>query len=145
MGAEHIFYASVQAFCERAKTELPRLDVVIANAGLTTRKFRITEDNEETITTNVVSTALLACLLHPKLRETPRQHNPDTYFTVTGSELYEMAKFEERKVPAGKLFAALNSENKSQMPDRYNVSKLVVTFFVKQLVAMAPVEDGRGG
>jgi NAD(P)-dependent dehydrogenase (short-subunit alcohol dehydrogenase family) len=67
-------YASVRAFSEKVKKELPRIDVVIANAGVQTRDFRTTEDNEETITTNVVSTSLLALLLHPKLRETATKY-----------------------------------------------------------------------
>jgi NAD(P)-dependent dehydrogenase (short-subunit alcohol dehydrogenase family) len=80
-------YASVLAFADRVKAELPRVDVVLANAGLQTFKFKITEDNEETITTNVVSMALLAFLLHPKLRETAAKYNTQTHFTVTASEL----------------------------------------------------------
>jgi short-subunit dehydrogenase len=68
-------YASVQAFSNKAKAELLRVDVLIANAGLGTEKFRMTEDNEEMITTNVVSMSLLAFLLHPKLRETAAKYN----------------------------------------------------------------------
>jgi NAD(P)-dependent dehydrogenase (short-subunit alcohol dehydrogenase family) len=67
-------YASVLAFPERFKSELPKLDVLIANAGIGTKKWRKTEDNEETITTNVVYTSLLAFLIHPKLRETASKY-----------------------------------------------------------------------
>ena len=134
-------YASVQAFSDRVKAELPRVDVLIANAGLATLKFRITEDNEETITTNVVSMSLLAFLLHPKLRETAAKYNTETHFTVTGSELYEVAKFKERKAPAGELFATLNDESKASMFDRYNVSKLLAIFVVKQIAALSPTSS----
>jgi len=80
-------YASVLAFCDRAKAELSRLDAVLSNAGLGKRTWGMTEDNEETITTNVVSMALLSFLLHPKLRETAKKYNEQTYLTVTASEL----------------------------------------------------------
>jgi NAD(P)-dependent dehydrogenase (short-subunit alcohol dehydrogenase family) len=63
-------YNSVLAFADRVKADLPRLDVLIANAGLGTETFRMIEDNEETITTNVVSPSLLGFLLYPKLRGT---------------------------------------------------------------------------
>jgi NAD(P)-dependent dehydrogenase (short-subunit alcohol dehydrogenase family) len=92
-------YASVQAFADRAKTELSRLDALIANAGVATRVFKLTEDNEETITTNVVSMALLASLLHPKLRETARRFETQTHITLVGSELYEVAKLKECNAP----------------------------------------------
>jgi NAD(P)-dependent dehydrogenase (short-subunit alcohol dehydrogenase family) len=134
-------YASVQAFSDRVKAELPRVDVLIANAGLGTQEFRITEDNEETITTNVVSMSLLAFLLHPKLRETAEKYNTQTHFTVTGSELYEVVKFKERKAPAGQLFATLNDKSKANMFDRYSVSKLLALFFVKQIAALSPISS----
>ena len=134
-------YASVQAFSDRVKAELPRLDVLIANAGIVTRTFRMTEDNEETITTNVVSLFLLAFLLHPKLRETAVQHNTQTHFTVTASELYEVAKFKERKAPAGQLFVTLNDKSKANMIDRYNVSKLLEIFVVKQMATLSPLSS----
>ena len=134
-------YASVQAFCNRVKTELPRLDAFIANAGIGTMKFRITEGNEETITTNVVSMSLLAFLVHPKLRETAAKYDTQTHFTVTGSELYEIAKLKERKAATGKLFEALNDKTTANMFDRYNVSKLLGIFVVKQIAAMSPISS----
>jgi NAD(P)-dependent dehydrogenase (short-subunit alcohol dehydrogenase family) len=134
-------YASVKAFSDRVKSELPRVDVFIANAGLGTRKFRKTEDNEETITTNVISTFLLAFLLHPKLQETAKKYETQTHFTVTASELYEVASFKERKAPTGELFAALNDESKANMSDRYNVSKLLDILIVKQIASLSPISS----
>ena len=134
-------YASVQAFADKVKAELPRVDVLIANAGIGTQKFRMTEDNEETITTNVVSMSLLAFLLHPKLRETAAKCNTQTHLTVTASELYEVAKFKERKAPAGQLFATLNDNSKAKMFDRYNVSKLLEVFIVKQIAILFPISS----
>lgn len=131
-------YDSVRAFSNRAKTELPRLDALIANAGVAQREFRMTEGNEETITTNVVSMSLLAFLLYPKLQETARSYNAQTHITVTASELYEVAKFSERSAPEGQLFQTLNNESKANMSDRYNVSKLLAIFVVKQMATMSP-------
>jgi NAD(P)-dependent dehydrogenase (short-subunit alcohol dehydrogenase family) len=134
-------YASVQAFSDRAKAELPRLDVLILNAGIGTLKFRKTEDNEETITTNVVSMSLIAFLLHPKLRETAEQQNTQTHLTLTASELYEVAKFKERNAPASNIFATLNDERNANMSDRYNVSKLLGIFVIKQMAALSPLSS----
>ena len=134
-------YASVQAFSDRVKAELPRVDVLIANAGLGTRTFRMTEENEETITTNVVSMTLLAFLLHPKLRETASSYETQTHITVTGSELYQVAKFKEREARAGQLFATLNDKGKANMSDRYNVSKLLAMFVVKQIAELSPIDS----
>lgn len=135
-------YASVLAFVEKAKS-LPRLDGLVSNAGLGTRTFRKTEDNEEMITTNVISLFLHAFLLFPQLRETAKKYNTPTYFTITASELYEVAKFKEQKAPAGQLFAALADEKQASMLDRYNVSKLLEIFMVKQLAVLSPLDTGK--
>jgi NAD(P)-dependent dehydrogenase (short-subunit alcohol dehydrogenase family) len=134
-------YASVQAFADKAKSELARLDVLILNAGIRNAEFRMAEDDEETITVNVVSLALLGFLLHPKLHETAAKYGKNTHLTVTGSELYEMAKFKERGSPEGELFAALRDESKASMFDRYNVSKLLGIFIIKKMAALAPLAD----
>ena len=83
-------YASVQAFSHRVKAELPRLDVLVANAGLHKREFRGTEKDEETVTTNVVYPVLLGSLLHRKLEATALRYDTHTHFTVTASELYQV-------------------------------------------------------
>ena len=67
-------YESVRFFAKRAMG-LERLDVVVENAGILTGKFRMMEENESTLTTNVVSTVLHALLLLPKLRETGAKFN----------------------------------------------------------------------
>ena len=68
-------YASVKAFATKA-AELPRLDAVVENAAVAAGKFELAEDNESTITVNVVSTFLLALLLLPILRKTPKNSPP---------------------------------------------------------------------
>lgn len=137
-------YASVRAFAERALTQLPRLDALISNAGLGATKFRKTEDDEELVTTNVVSLFLHAFLLFPKLQETAKKYNTFTHFTVTSSELYEVAVFKERNSPSGQLFAALNDPEKSDMRDRYRVTKLIEIFVIKQVARMQPLGAKEG-
>jgi hypothetical protein len=65
---------------------LSRLNVLIGNASLGTHKFPMTEDNEEMITTNIISLSLLGFFLRPKLRETAMEYDTRTHFTVTAWE-----------------------------------------------------------
>lgn len=125
-------YASVKAFAERAK-KLKRLDVLLENAGVSTSKFKLAEDNESTVTTNVVSTFLLGLLLLPKLKETAKTYNTTPHLTIVSSEVHQFTKIEERKNPV--IFDALNDPKKSHMSDRYNVSKLLEVFATRQMVA----------
>ncbi len=67
-------YESVKDFAKRAQG-LERLDVLVENAGMVTFNFSMMEDNESSITTNVISPILHSLLLLPKLRETGAKFN----------------------------------------------------------------------
>ncbi|TVY13337.1 Short chain dehydrogenase yanD [Lachnellula arida] len=82
-----------------SSTELPRLDVLIANAGINSYTFQMIEDNEAMVTMNVISLFLLGFLLYPKLRKTAAKYKTQTHFTTTSSDLHEIAKFDEHKTP----------------------------------------------
>lgn len=114
---EYGSYASVLGFCERALSELDRLDVVILNAGAATRTYELLEGEESSITINVISTLLLALSLLPKLRQTAATYNVNPCLTVTSSKIHSWAKFPERE--AADIFAALNDPLSPMMQERY--------------------------
>jgi NAD(P)-dependent dehydrogenase (short-subunit alcohol dehydrogenase family) len=78
-------YQSVKDFAARASKELARIDVLLENAAIATFKYIMMEDNESTITVNVVSTFLLAFLMMPKLKETARKFNVRPNLTIVCS------------------------------------------------------------
>src|SRR6202012_5872282 len=78
-------FQSVKDFAARAKRELSRVDVLLENAGIATRNYSLAEDNERTITVNVVSTFLLAFLMFPKLKETAQKFNSRPVLTIITS------------------------------------------------------------
>ncbi|OAA55859.1 NAD(P)-binding domain protein [Niveomyces insectorum RCEF 264] len=123
-------YDSVKNFANRATTSLPRVDVVLANAGIMTTKFEAAEGNEKTITVNVISVFYLFLLLLPKLRESPF---PGT-FVIPNSALHYMAPVRELMPLKNELiFARLNNPKTASMGDRYAVSKLLVLFVTREL------------
>lgn len=107
-------YQSVKDFAARAN-KLDRLDVLLENAGVAKLKFEIEEGEESTITTNVISTTLLALLMLPKLRETAEKFGVTPRLTIVSSEVAFQASFKERK--ADNIFEKLN-DPKSDMMDR---------------------------
>jgi NAD(P)-dependent dehydrogenase (short-subunit alcohol dehydrogenase family) len=133
-------YDSVQGFANKVHANLPRLDVFIANAGINSNQFQIFEKDEAMITVNVVSLFLLGFLLYPKLRETAAQYGSHTYFTITASDLHEVAKFEERKAPDGQIFRTLNSQSKFSGTERYATSKLMEILLVKEMAVLVPLK-----
>lgn len=125
-------YDSVKKFAARVAT-LPRLDAVLANAGICTYVFSVAEDNEKTITTNVVSTFLLFMLTLPKLRQSAEQFGIVPRFVIPNSALHYLAPLKELDVNEGEIFTTLNDPKTADMGSRYPVSKLLAVYAVREL------------
>jgi retinol dehydrogenase 12 len=82
-------YTSVHVFTKRALSELSKIDVLLQNAGVATKKFELVESHERTITVNVISTFLLVLLLLPKLEETTSENPPEKpRWSIVTSEVH---------------------------------------------------------
>lgn len=156
-------FDSVLTFATRALDQLPRLDSVILNAGIWPHIYHATptDNHEEGLQTNVLSSALLACALHPLLAPTARDHKTLTHVTFVGSELYEYAAFAERRYataapssnatnptkttkttkPTMTLIAALDDPTlaSKHIRDRYNTTKLLITLVAQEMARLAPL------
>ncbi|KAM5359877.1 hypothetical protein ACJZ2D_014132 [Fusarium nematophilum] len=133
-------YASVKAFAARAAVELPRIDALIENAGIASRKWSRAEDNESMLTVNVISTFLLAFLLLPKLRETATRYNTRPNLTIVSSDLHYTVDFKEQDAPEG-IFKSMNDEEKADMASRYQTTKLLEVFVVREMAARMPADS----
>ncbi|KAF8850192.1 NAD(P)-binding protein [Acephala macrosclerotiorum] len=115
-------FKSVLAFGNRLKT-LPRLDGFVANAGLETVTFELTEGYENMLTVNVISTTLLAVLALPKLKETAKSNGSHTNLVIVGSMQHVFAPSDQLKVPEGRNI----------LEKRYELTKLMVQRVGKEL------------
>ena len=131
-------YDSVKAFAHRA-LGLPRVDVLLENAGIAKIDFGRFEGHERTITVNVVSTFLLALLMLPRLKDTAREFNTEPHLTIVSSGAHGFTEFEEWKAP--KVFEVLDDESKAKMSERYPVSKLLEVLLIRHI---APQLKGSG-
>jgi retinol dehydrogenase-12 len=134
-------YDSVKAFAKKAQT-LERLDVVVENAGMYAFDFTMAEEDEMTITVNVVSQFLLGLLLLPKLRETSLHYGKEVVLTFTGSFVHFLTDFPERRSPH--IFEELARKQTARVSDRYNVSKLMELLAVREL-ASEMTKSGKEG
>lgn len=129
-------YDSVKAFANRVSIELPRLDGVLANAGVMTTQWSLREGYEKTLNVNFISTFLLYMLLLPTMRESGRVTGHACRFVIPNSALYNMAPLEELdpdKNPS--IIGRLNNERTANMSGRYPLSKLLVLFAARELAA----------
>ncbi|OTA95459.1 hypothetical protein M434DRAFT_69350 [Hypoxylon sp. CO27-5] len=133
-------YASVKAFAERATRELERIDVLLENAGVNCFDWYWAEDNEMTLTINVVSTFLLAFLMLPKLKETAVRFNTQPRLTIVTSDTHYFVDFPEKDAPEG-IFNNMNNREKSSISGRYATSKLMEVFVVREMAARRPIDS----
>lgn len=133
-------YASVKKFAARVDAELERVDIFIANAGVARFKYATAEENETTITVNVVSTFLLAALVMPKLKATAAKYGVRPTFTITSSEVHGHTQFDQKSAPDGEIFATLNDKTmwEKKWGDQYPVSKLLEVFGVRSIAEKRP-------
>lgn len=135
--------ASVRTFVDRANT-LPRLDVLINNAGIRAAKFEVSYGTERTLAVNVIGTFLLAVQMIPKLKETARKYGVTPHMTFVSSALYDIAKYPE--TDGGDIFTWFTDEShvdgKLQYVQPYGLSKLLQLYATLKLSAtVAPGDD----
>lgn len=109
-------YASVKASAAKLAATLDLINAVVLNAGIATQKFEMFEDNESSITVNVVSTTLLFLLLLPTLRSVAEKHHIVPVIAVTSSAAHSFTIFPERETPNS--LATLNAEKTANMSER---------------------------
>jgi NAD(P)-dependent dehydrogenase (short-subunit alcohol dehydrogenase family) len=128
-------YASVQEFGARVDAELDRVDIFIANAGIAPAKYATAEDNEASITVNVVSTFLLAALVLPKLKSTASKFGTRPTLTITSSDVHGHTTFPQKSAPDGEILATVNDKITAEKAwnDQYPISKLLEVFAVRSI------------
>jgi len=131
-------YESIRLFADRA-SNLPRLDVLLENAGIATGKWTLSQGHERTVTVNVISTFYLAMLMLPKLKSSAKEFGIHPRLTIVTSEVHGWTKFPEWKEP--RIFDALSDESSARMSERYPTSKLLEVLIVRQI---APELEGSG-
>jgi retinol dehydrogenase-12 len=139
-------YASVLSFAARVRTELPRLDAFLANAGMESHAYEEAEGIEMYLLVNVVSMFMSAIAILPKLRQTAQDHDVETTLTFCGSMYHIFGSDEEFDVGMAEdvdMFDTLSTEDpsKTNIEWRYALSKLMVHQCFHELIATLAKND----
>ncbi|KAI2617327.1 NAD(P)-binding protein [Hypomontagnella submonticulosa] len=133
-------YDSIKAFVERCET-LPRLDIVILNAGLRSDKFQLLEstNHEQSFQVNYLSTVLLTILMLPVLKAKRSKTGavPPRLSIVTSDTSYWAAPFR----PAGPILPQMDESEGFDPMKSYPRSKLLQLFFTTKLAEMVNPDD----
>ncbi|ERF69017.1 hypothetical protein EPUS_06704 [Endocarpon pusillum Z07020] len=118
-------YASVLEFADRCERSLTRLDAVIEIAGISQPTYQVAEDNESTITVNVISIFLLTFLTLPKLRESAARHGKMGRLSIVGSAVHFWADTKDLDVPEGQsILERLNRKETARVSIKSNKPNL---------------------
>jgi NAD(P)-dependent dehydrogenase (short-subunit alcohol dehydrogenase family) len=133
-------YDSMQAFVQRAESQLSRLDVVILNAGRWKLNYGAVPStgHEELIQINYLSTVLLCILLLPVLRSKSPAGTPGR-LTIINAALSLNAKFPNRK--KSPLLPSFDDPKSFDGGEWYNTSKLLAHMFLYKLVDYVSADD----
>eukprot|EP01119_Soliformovum_irregulare_P015904 TRINITY_DN4547_c0_g1_i1.p1 TRINITY_DN4547_c0_g1~~TRINITY_DN4547_c0_g1_i1.p1 ORF type:complete len:344 (-),score=93.77 TRINITY_DN4547_c0_g1_i1:202-1176(-) len=124
-------FDSVKAFSKILEEKYGRLDVLVSNAGVAMQEWTTTSNGwETTLQVNHLANFLLIQYLLPLLRSTRDQHKVEPRIIVVASEVHEWTPYTERNQQ--KPLAYLNTKEKANMPDRYQVSKLLNLFMTRE-------------
>ena len=138
-------FKSVLAFGSRLQS-LSRLDGFIANAGIETVEFELSEGYENSLTVKVISTALLSILALPKLKETAKGNGTHTNLVIVGSMQHVFAPSKQLLVPENtSICEALSDPKTANMMGRYELTKLMDQLWERELAKRlaAGSKDGK--
>ncbi|KAK5993201.1 Short chain dehydrogenase atnD [Cladobotryum mycophilum] len=133
-------YDSVKEFAARA-SRLERLDVLLNNASILTKRWEVFEGHESQMTVNVISTLLLSLLILPTLRKTGAKYNIAPHIVIVSSDGAFTAIAPELK--AENIIKAFDSDARFYGPERYGVTKLLQLMVVCKLAAAVDT-SGKG-
>ncbi|KAF4455278.1 NAD-P-binding [Fusarium albosuccineum] len=136
-------FASVRAISNRVIQELESLDIAVLNAAVSKSEYHATVDGwEETLQVNVLSTALFALSILPKMRQSSR---PDwkPRLSIVAARAHMAVSEGAAWQDAPNILQELNQESEfGKLSDRYSVSKLLVIYAARQIAKLATTPSG---
>lgn len=135
-------FAGTKAFADEVREEVKKIDIVLLNAGVYNTQFKKSKDGyEDSIQVTVLSTALLALLLLPWIKEVG---GGAAHLTVVTSGSHRDVKISKPKWPQEDVLGYFSKEeNWSTDPTMYAVSKLLEQYVVNELAKLAIGENGK--
>ncbi|KAH8671616.1 hypothetical protein BX600DRAFT_480579 [Xylariales sp. PMI_506] len=133
-------YESIQAFCRRIDSDLPRLDFTILNAAISTLEFAKCETtgHERTIQVNYLSTFLLAILMLPISKKLAPRDKPGRLTIVSSGTTGWVQVPSRDKRP---FLESLDDIDAWDAGDRYSVSKALGHLFFTRMINYLNADD----
>ena len=140
-------FSNLKAFVEKLNADVPKLDAVILNAGVTNRAWSKTREGwEQTLQVNTISTTLLALLLLPKLLSNGDSNKPTHLSFVSSGTARSVKPDKVRKFYDSPNALQFMSDEKGWLGGmgQYALSKLVLEYAMRQIARLPSVTPTSG-
>lgn len=130
-------FDSVKAFATQVEGKIDKLDIAVLNAGIAPPKYVANPSTgyESALQVNILSTALLAILLIPKLRDTASKTDSPSQLTITGSFAHQYVTARDLQVSNDEgILNKINTPEYFNAEKSYNVVKLLTMYVMQGLV-----------
>jgi len=135
-------FASVISFAEALEKTGERINLLIYNAAVARRDYKVTTDGfEETIQVNDLSCALLCVLLLPRMLDALKVTEDLPYrprIVIVSSDTHYWVEPTPEETNNPHLLGKLNANTAGGMKGRYPMSKLINVLFTRELAARLP-------
>ncbi|KAJ7487029.1 hypothetical protein FB451DRAFT_1337529 [Mycena latifolia] len=133
-------FVSVKRFANQFQQNGGRLDILIANAAMETRKYTTTNDAwETTLQVNHLGTSLTVLLLLPTMFKTAKEYTTLPRIVVVSSGLHYWVTIDkEARARPDEILRTLSSAEyctPQRMRAQYSITKLLNIFFMRALNA----------
>jgi NAD(P)-dependent dehydrogenase (short-subunit alcohol dehydrogenase family) len=130
-------FGSIDKFVKEVNKQFEKIDIAVLNAGVAVSAYALSVHGwEGSLQVNVLSTAYLAILLLPRLRDTAASAGHPSLLEVVASAGHIDAK-EESVSPTGSrgILAVVNDKSTFSVLKQYQISKLLTMWAVQQIAA----------
>ncbi|KAJ7432147.1 hypothetical protein FB451DRAFT_508497 [Mycena latifolia] len=127
----------VTAFATKILAEVPTLNILRLNAGISTLAWQTTPETntEQTFQINYLSNAILSIRLLPLLRRSAETSHSASHLTIVGSRAQTLHSYGKYPIPeTTSIFAFLNDRANYRI-QRYADSKVLVSMWLRVLAA----------
>ncbi|KAJ7631812.1 hypothetical protein B0H17DRAFT_1282931 [Mycena rosella] len=130
-------FQSVKAFGDRFEQDEGRLDILVANAAMETRKYTTTKDGwETTLQVNHIAMSAAVLRLVPVMFKTGHEHATKPRIVMVSSDLhYDVAMNKKLLAEPGKILQTMGSPRwfHKNAATQYAFTKLLNIFFARSL------------
>ncbi|EXJ62898.1 hypothetical protein A1O7_03341 [Cladophialophora yegresii CBS 114405] len=133
-------FESVKSFAKAITEAEPTLDIAVLNAGIAASSYQLSPDGYEmSLQVNVLSTALLAVLLLPKLHQSAQTSGSPSHLEFVGSVSHRMVNPTALDAvvdnPSARLLDYVNDKENFGVQETYCMTKLLLMYVMEGLVS----------